>query len=54
MSVLAEKSDHKPGRRPAAARPENAAVGSALRSVYQKAVEEKVPDEFLDLLSKLD
>lgn len=28
-------------------------VGAALRSVYQKTVEEKVPDEFLDLLGKL-
>lgn len=28
-------------------------VGSALRSIYQKTIEEKVPDEFLDLLGKL-
>lgn len=28
-------------------------VGAALRSVYQKTVEESVPDEFLDLLGKL-
>lgn len=28
-------------------------VGAALRTVYQKTVEEKVPDEFLDLLGKL-
>ena len=28
-------------------------VGAALRSVYQKAVEEQVPAEFLDLLGKL-
>ncbi|KQM73471.1 hypothetical protein ASE72_02215 [Sphingomonas sp. Leaf20] len=29
-------------------------MGSALRSVYQKTVEEAVPDEFLALLGKLD
>lgn len=28
-------------------------MGSALRSVYQRTVEEDVPDEFLDLLGKL-
>ncbi|WP_299650141.1 NepR family anti-sigma factor [Sphingomonas bacterium] len=29
-------------------------MGLALRSVYQRTVEEAVPDEMLDLLSKLD
>ena len=29
-------------------------VGNALRSVYTETVNEKIPDEFLDLLSKLD
>ena len=43
----------KPDER-AAKRPENPAMGVALRTVYQKTVEEAVPDEFLDLLSKLD
>jgi hypothetical protein len=28
-------------------------MGAALRSVYQKTVEESVPSEMLDLLSKL-
>ncbi|HEX8414734.1 MAG TPA: NepR family anti-sigma factor [Sphingomicrobium sp.] len=28
-------------------------MGSALRSVWQKTVEEKVPDDMLDLLGKL-
>ena len=54
VSVLAEKSDRKPGRRPPAAKADDAAMGAALRSVYQKTVEERVPDEFLDLLGKLD
>lgn len=29
-------------------------MGDALRSVYDRTVKEEVPDEFLDLLSKLD
>jgi hypothetical protein len=29
-------------------------AGSALRTVYQKTVDEAVPREFLDLLGKLD
>lgn len=29
-------------------------TGSALRSIYQRAVEEQVPEEMLSLLSKLD
>ncbi|WP_425228303.1 NepR family anti-sigma factor [Sphingomonas sp.] len=32
----------------------DAQMGAALRSVYQKTVEESVPAEMLDLLSKLD
>ena len=52
---MAEQSDRKPKPRPRARRQENdAAMGVALRSVYQKTVEESVPDEFLDLLGKLD
>ena len=29
-------------------------MGAALRTVYQKTVEEDVPDDLLDLLGKLD
>ncbi len=29
-------------------------TGAALRSVYQKTVDEAVPDEMLDLLGRLD
>lgn len=29
-------------------------MGDALRSVYDQAVQEEVPEEFLDLLSILD
>ena len=35
-------------------RPDDPQMGAALRSVYQKTVEEAVPDDLLDLLSKLD
>jgi hypothetical protein len=34
--------------------PEQKDMGAALRTVYQKAVEEAVPDEMLDLLGKLN
>lgn len=39
-------------RRPAAK--EEAHVSQALRTVYQRAVEEDIPSEMLDLLSRLD
>jgi len=43
----------KPARRKRdAAR--DAHLGTALRSIYSQAVDEAVPREFLDLLSKLD
>jgi hypothetical protein len=29
-------------------------MGAALRTVYQKTVDEDVPDDLLDLLGKLD
>ena len=29
-------------------------TGAALRSVYQKTIDERIPDEMLDLLGKLD
>lgn len=44
----------KPARRRRADGARDANVGAALRSVYSHAVDEPVPDEFLDLLSKLD
>ncbi|MEH3103572.1 MAG: NepR family anti-sigma factor [Sphingomonas phyllosphaerae] len=37
-----------------AAQSKNRDMGSALRSVYQKTVEEAVPDDLLSLLGKLD
>jgi hypothetical protein len=34
--------------------PKDRNIGDALRRVYSDAVDEKVPDDLLDLLSKLD
>jgi hypothetical protein len=52
---LAENKNTKPkATPPASKRLSEPQMGQALRSVYQKTVEEAVPDEFLDLLSKLD
>lgn len=39
--------------RPAAVQGKDRDMGSALRSVYQKTVEEPVPDDLLALLGKL-
>ena len=44
----------KPAKRRRGDNGRDATVGAALRSVYSKTVDEAVPDEFLDLLSKLD
>ncbi|BDD66593.1 hypothetical protein Sj15T_16140 [Sphingobium sp. TA15] len=38
----------------AAAAKDDGQVANALRSVYQRAVDEDIPAEMLDLLSKLD
>lgn len=43
----------KPKRAPVA-QSKNRDMGSALRSVYQKTIEEAVPDDLLSLLGKLD
>jgi len=44
----------KPAKRRRSDSTRDASVGSALRSVYSQTVDEPVPDEFMDLLSKLD
>lgn len=41
-------------RRASSRRGGDANVGNVLRSVYQSAVQEDIPAEMLDLLSKLD
>lgn len=56
MFSLAEEPDQKPrARTKANDKPDQQpAMGPALRSVYQRTVEEAIPPEMLDLLSKLD
>lgn len=44
----------KPARRRKGDSARDANVGLALRSVYSQTVDEPIPNEFLDLLSKLD
>lgn len=44
----------KPARRRRGDVTRDAGVGTALRSVYSQTVDEPIPDEFMDLLSKLD
>lgn len=51
------KKAQKPGKaqkRSGKAGPADAQLGKVLRSVYQQAVDEAVPQEMLDLLNKLD
>ena len=47
------KAPEKP-KKGAVAQSKNRDMGSALRSVYQKTVEEAVPDDLMSLLGKLD
>lgn len=50
-------SDNKAPEKPkkgAVAQSKNRDMGSALRSVYQKTVEEAVPEDLMSLLGKLD
>jgi hypothetical protein len=44
----------KPVRRRKGDNARDASLGAALRSVYSQTVDEPVPNEFLDLLNKLD
>jgi hypothetical protein len=41
-------------KRPAAGGKEEGHVSQALRTVYQRAIDEDIPSEMLDLLKKLD
>ena len=45
-----DDSESSPKKKKRASAPE---LGNALRSVYQKAVNEEIPPEMLDLLGKL-
>lgn len=48
-----DKIRKAPAKKPASDAAKDKEMGSALRSVYQKTVEEAVPDDLLDLLGKL-
>lgn len=48
-----EKIRKAPVRKPASDAVKDQEMGSALRSVYQKTIDEAVPDDLLDLLGKL-
>jgi hypothetical protein len=52
---LASNKDMKTEQRasPARVQSKDRDMGSALRSAYQRTVDEEVPDEMLDLLNKL-
>jgi hypothetical protein len=43
-----------PATKPAKVPDKDQQMGSALRSVYQKTVDETIPDDLLELLGKLD
>ncbi|MDV3478697.1 NepR family anti-sigma factor [Sphingobium yanoikuyae] len=48
------KTAPEPRKRRAAAKKDEAQVSQVLKSVYQRTVDEDIPAEMLDLLSKLD
>jgi hypothetical protein len=52
VSNAKRKTDRKAALRDERPEP-SGPVGNALRSVYEKAVEEDIPQEMLDLLGKL-
>ena len=52
VSNAKRKSERKPVQSVTATDPD-AHVGDALRSVYEKAIEEAIPQEMLDLLGQL-
>lgn len=52
--MTSEKAAPEKPKKGAVVQSKNRDMGSALRSVYQKTVEETVPDDLLSLLGKLD
>ena len=54
VNLASDKDKPTPAKKtPAKVHSKDRDMGSALRSAYQKTVDETVPDEMLDLLSKL-
>ena len=54
MSLGHDTQKTVPATKPAQVPDKDQQMGSALRSVYQKTVDEAIPDDLLDLLGKLD
>lgn len=58
LEVEKKPTAEAPGKKPSAGPKDGNAqerdMGDALRSVYDRTVQEAVPDDLLDLLSKLD
>ena len=50
---VSDVDSSSPKRRPSKRPDGNPEVGSALRSVYQRTIDEDIPPEMLDLLGKL-
>jgi hypothetical protein len=48
-----ERTPHIAAERRGSKRPPSGEIGSALRSVYDRALNEDIPPEMLDLLGKL-
>lgn len=53
LDLASEKDGTTAKKSPAKVQSKDRDMGSALRSAYQKTIEEQVPDEMLDLLNKL-
>ncbi|WP_156348386.1 MULTISPECIES: NepR family anti-sigma factor [unclassified Sphingomonas] len=54
LSLGHDTQNTVPATKPAQVPDKDQQMGSALRSVYQKTVDEAIPDDLLDLLGKLD
>ena len=54
--VSDKEASEKPARKKGgtAVQSKDRDMGAALRSIYQKTIDETVPDEFISLLGKLD
>ncbi len=54
QSSGAQDSDKRGARSPSRKQDKANVVGRALRTVYDETLREEIPDDFLDLLGKLD
>jgi hypothetical protein len=54
LSLGHDTENTVPAKKPTKVLDKDQQMGSALRSVYQKTVDETIPDDLLELLGKLD